>query len=506
MKRRISSDQSFGSAFKRRSSSLFSIATIDEDAASSPFASARPSEQSLPGKSRHLRSVTLSSPYSSETEGSSDSTDGFFIEDEEEFVKNDVLLQTKTNFFFSGTTLIEPSEATEAVEPIKPVQEETGDLQTGLVFEAGAQHYDRHNRFHKERPLRVTSVMEHLTQSKLQDRCQFLSNESSESSPEKVFLEDEDYLRVHLPGYMQRLDKLSNCTCCDRLDREAEQFKSIYFTPDSVKEAKKAATSLCRLVSQVIRGDLDNGFALIRPPGHHAEPGLAGGYCVINNVAVAAAYAREKMGVRKVLIVDWDVHHGNGTQNIFINDPDVLYFSVHRENFFPFLPNSGASNVGLNKGAGYNVNVGWSRKGMGDDEYLAVWETILMPIAREYQPDLVMVSAGFDAALGDMGDCHVTPECFGRLTRSLMTLADGKVVCALEGGYVRSVLGKCVESVISNLLDRKSCEISEKEAKQDQSDRDGDDILSSIDATAAKNIRSTMAAHQPFWTCFQTQE
>jgi histone deacetylase 6 len=157
-----------------------------------------------------------------------------------------------------------------------------------------------------------------------------------------------------------------------------------------------------------VEGDLDNGFAIIRPPGHHAEPGVAGGYCVINNVAVATAYAREKLGIKRVLICDWDVHHGNGTQSIFLNEPDVLYFSVHRwhgGNFFPFLQNGGPTNVGVDKGEGFNVNVGWSRKGMGDAEYLAVWEKLLMPMARKFQPELVLVSAGFDAAVGDMGKC-----------------------------------------------------------------------------------------------------
>ena len=303
-----------------------------------------------------------------------------------------------------------------------------------------------------------------------------------------------------------RLDNLSSCNCCDRLDREAEQFKSIYFTKDSVSEAKAAATSLCKLVTRVSDGDLDNGFAVIRPPGHHAEPGLAGGYCVINNVAVAASYAKERLGMKRILIVDWDVHHGNGTQSIFLNDPNVLYFSVHRwhgGNFFPFLQHGGATNVGVGKGAGFNINVGWSRKGMGDDEYLAVWEKVLMPVAREFDPDLVLISAGFDAADGDMGECHVTPECFGRLTRSLMTLANGRVVGALEGGYVRSVLAECVAQVVSNLLDRDSARKSAEECRQDLQDQ-AVDILEDIDPTAKKNILATIAAHKAYWSCFQS--
>lgn len=271
-------------------------------------------------------------------------------------------------------------------------------------------------------------------------------------------------------------------------------------------EAKKAAASLCTLVSDVVNGKLDNGFAVIRPPGHHAEPGLAGGYCLINNVAVATAYARAKLGVKKVLIVDWDVHHGNGTQSIFIKDPNVLYFSVHRwhgGNFFPFLRNGGPSNVGQGDGEGFNVNVGWSRKGMSDDEYFAVWERLLMPIAREFKPDLVMVSAGFDAAAGDSGECEVSAQGFGFLTRSLMSLANGRVVCSLEGGYVRSILGKCVKNVVTALLDRASPKVYKVAEDEAERERGGADVLECIDPTAAKNIRSTIAAHREYWKCLR---
>jgi acetoin utilization deacetylase AcuC-like enzyme len=277
-------------------------------------------------------------------------------------------------------------------------------------------------------------------------------------------------------------------------------------TQDSVTEAKKAAASLCTLVSDVVKGDLDNGFAVIRPPGHHAEPGLAGGYCLINNVAVAAAYARAKLDVKKVLIVDWDIHHGNGTQSIFINDPNVLYFSVHRwqgGKFYPFLQNGGPKNVGLGEAKGFNVNVGWSRKGMSDDEYFAVWERVLMPIAREFKPDLVLVSAGFDGAEGDQGECNVTPTAFGHMTRSLMSLANGRVVCTLEGGYVRSILGKCVEKVVTALLDPTSPTVYTAEEDEAERERDGADVLDCIDPAAAKDIRSTIEAHQSYWKCFR---
>lgn len=444
MKRRIASDHSFGGMLlKRRSSSLFSIDTIHESPSRLPSELHFSTNDLLPPLEKnatpsiHVRSISNSSLYDTETEVSCDDGTGFYIDEEE--LSDD---ETENIKLIPTFTSVKSEEEVETTVEESTTDEQSGDLRTGMVFEAGAKHFDRHNRLHKERPVRVTSVMDALEKSSLHGKVIVLDDQVQESSPEMLFLDDDDYRQVHLPGYMKRyvmssgwrwnganyhivclsqllfhlthfftslpfrLDKLSNCNCCDRLNREAEQFKSIYFTKDTVAEAKTAATSLCRLVTKVVEGDLDNGFAVIRPPGHHAEPGLAGGYCVINNVAVAASYAREKLGLERVLIVDWDVHHGNGTQSIFLNDPNVLYFSVHRwhgGNFFPFLQNGGPTTVGIDDGEGFNVNVGWSRKGMGDDEYLAVWEKLLMPMAHEFQPDLVLVSAGFDAALGDMG-------------------------------------------------------------------------------------------------------
>lgn len=280
---------------------------------------------------------------------------------------------------------------------------------------------------------------------------------------------------------------------------EAGQYQSMYLTADSLQEAEKASRSLCLMVASVIRGELRNGFAVIRPPGHHAQGGMAGGYCLINHVAVAASYAHSKLGVPKILIVDWDVHHGNGTQEIFYDSPNILYISVHRwdvSNFFPFLATAGPTHVGKHQGIGYNVNVGWSRKGMGDAEYLAAWNHLVMPLAREFNPDLVLVSAGFDAAQGDMGECDVTPRCFGQMTQMLMTLANGRVVCTLEGGYKRSVLTNCVLSVLHSLTGMSEA----ARAKQDDESRSSWD---DIDESAIRCIDAAKEALRPFWKCLQ---
>lgn len=381
------------------------------------------------------------------------------------------------------------------------------DCRTAVVFEAAEKHFDRHNKFHKERPARILSVFDYLSKStpseekSILERCHDISDENGRTT----CLDEEDYLRVHLPCYMQILDRTS-CCCNDRLDNEAEQYKSIYLTNNSVQSAKVAASSLCRLVEKVVRDKYQNGFAVIRPPGHHAEPGFAGGYCFINNVAVAASYARERLHVQKVLIVDWDVHHGNGTQKAFIDDPNILYFSIHRfdnGNFFPFSKDAGPRIVGSGDGEGRNINVAWNDKNMEDDEYLVVFEKLLMPIATEFDPDLVLVSAGFDAAKGDMGDCCVTPECFARLTRQLKTLAGGKVVCALEGGYVRSILCKCIESVVMALLDGASDDKCKDETKSFYKNLGDNEMLDCIDPSAAKSIRETITAHSRYWQCLK---
>lgn len=304
---------------------------------------------------------------------------------------------------------------------------------------------------------------------------------------------------------LSRLDNFANCSCA-QLECEAAQYTSVFLTDQSTLDAKRAAASLCALVSRVVKGQLDNGFAVIRPPGHHAEPGMAGGYCLINNVAVAAAFARARLGVQKVLICDWDIHIGNGTQSIFWEDPNVMYFSVHGwhgGNFYPFLPRSSPTAVGGGAGTGYNVNVGWTRKGMGDEEYFAVWERLLMPMAREFEPDLVLVSSGFDAAAGDVYSGNVSPECFQLLTGALLSLAKGRVVCALEGGYIPSVLQSCVKAVVRALLDPASAEKYEQ-CKQDASlERQGLDILETIDNSAAKSILASQQAHIPYWKCLR---
>nr|XP_051709186.1 histone deacetylase 9 isoform X4 [Oryctolagus cuniculus] len=206
-------------------------------------------------------------------------------------------------------------------------------------------------------------------------------------------------------------------------------------------------------------GGLGNGFAVVRPPGHHAEESTAMGFCFFNSVAITAKYLRDQLNISKILIVDLDVHHGNGTQQAFYADPSILYISLHRYDEGNFFPGSGAPNeVGTGLGEGFTINIAWTGgldPPMGDIEYLEAFRTVVMPVAKEFDPDLVLVSAGFDALEGHtppLGGYKVTAKCFGHLTKQLMTLADGRVVLALEGGHDLTAICDASEACVNALL------------------------------------------------------
>jgi len=197
-------------------------------------------------------------------------------------------------------------------------------------------------------------------------------------------------------------------------------------------------------------------FAFVRPPGHHAEPGRGMGFCLFNNVAIAAAYAKKKHGLKRVLIVDWDLHHGNGTQKAFYEDPGVLFFSSHQ---YPYYPGTGNfSETGSGPGEGYIVNAPLPT-GFGDAEYISVYDKILKPIALEYRPELVLVSAGFDPYFKDpLGGMKLTRAGFGALMDIVKTIAEdtcsGKVLLTLEGGYNPDGLRDGVGAVLQSLMSK----------------------------------------------------
>jgi len=251
--------------------------------------------------------------------------------------------------------------------------------------------------------------------------------------------------RVHTSSYLDSIYQLRGKSAWLDVDTTA-------VSPGSVDAAEVAAGTAIAAVEAVVEGRSESSFALVRPPGHHAEPVRASGFCLFNNVAVAAAHARTALGCERVLIVDWDAHHGNGTQDIFWANPDVLFFDLHRG--APFYPGTGKiEEVGVGLGDGTTVNVPLPGD-VGDAVYLKAFREILVPAAEWFRPDLILVSAGFDPHCHDLA-MNVSYDGFSAMTGILQSLArqqcQGRLVFVLEGGYNLISLSRGVRSVLQVL-------------------------------------------------------
>ena len=222
----------------------------------------------------------------------------------------------------------------------------------------------------------------------------------------------------------------------------------------SLSAARMAVGAVCSAVDSVLTGPVKQAFCALRPPGHHARPEQGMGFCVFNNVAIGARHAIERHGLQRVLIVDWDVHHGNGTQDIFYEDPAVLFFSTHQS---PWYPGTGMRDeTGAGAGADTTINCPFPAH-TGREQILGAFRDRLLPAARAFAPELVMISAGFDSRLGDpLGQFRLADGDFAELTRLLQDVADkhadGRLVSALEGGYSLAGLAASVESHVGALL------------------------------------------------------
>lgn len=232
----------------------------------------------------------------------------------------------------------------------------------------------------------------------------------------------------------------------DLLCEQGPQMDSIYLSKNSGMCARLSAGGAIEACRAIWNDQIKNVIAVIRPPGHHAEHDEPKGFCFFNNVPIAAKACQKEFPerCRKVMILDWDVHHGNGVQEAFYDDPNVLYISLHVHkdgSFYPAGNYGDHLHCGEGRGLGRNVNIPWKTAGMTDGDYLYAFQQIVMPIAQDFDPDMVIVSAGFDAAEGDMlGLCHVSPAGYAHMTHALMSLAGGKLAVCLEGGYnLRSI-------------------------------------------------------------------
>ena len=245
---------------------------------------------------------------------------------------------------------------------------------------------------------------------------------------------------VHDADYIERVK-----SACESGERRIDS-PDVTISTASYHVALNGAGSILELADQLMAGKVDNGFAMVRPPGHHAEQAEAMGFCLFNNVAIGARYLQQKYELEKILILDWDVHHGNGTQHTFEQDPTVFYISLHQ---FPHYPGTGAlSETGIGKGQGATLNCPMT-PGLGDDAYREAFNEKILPLAAAFNPDAILLSAGFDAHASDpLGSINLQSSSYTWMTRAMMDLADkccdGRILSILEGGYDLDALSESV--------------------------------------------------------------
>jgi len=308
-------------------------------------------------------------------------------------------------------------------------------MSIGLIYDPVYLEHD--TGAHVENSQRLITTIAHLEETGLKDKLVLLAPRAATT---------DELVLVHAPEYIARIKKQSEMGG-GWLDPDTVT------SPGSYNAALYAAGGAITALEAVMNRQVNSAFALVRPPGHHATCWQAMGFCLFNNIAVAAKYALANLDINKILIVDFDVHHGNGTQDTFYADNHVLYFSTHE---YPFYPGSGSiDETGARSGEGFTVNVpllaGW-----GDDEYQTVFEDILAPIAKRLEPQIIMVSAGYDAHWADsLASMQLSVSGFARLTEIIKTLADmlckGRMVFVLEGGYHLEALALSVAATLNVL-------------------------------------------------------
>uniref|UniRef100_I3IX83 Histone deacetylase n=2 Tax=Oreochromis TaxID=8139 RepID=I3IX83_ORENI len=380
--------------------------------------------------------------------------------------------------------------------PVKP------RFTTGLVYDSLMQKHQcmcGNTNSHPEHAGRIQSIWSRLQETGLRAQCECIRGRKATLEELQTVHSEAHVLLYGTNPLRQKLD----CSITPMFVRlpcggVGVDSDTIWNEVHSSSAARLAVGSVVELVFKVATGELKNGFAVVRPPGHHAEESTPMGFCYFNSVAIAAKLLQQRLNVNKILIVDWDVHHGNGTQQAFYDDPNVLYISVHRYDDGNFFPGSGAPDeVGSGPGVGFNVNVAFTGgldPPMGDAEYLAAFRSVVMPIANEFAPDIVLVSSGFDAVEGHpppLGGYTLTSKCFGYLTRQLMTLAGGRVVLALEGGHDLTAICDASEACVAALLSQELDPLPKAVLEQRPN------------PNAVRSLEKVLETHSKYWRSVQ---
>ncbi|XP_069472122.1 histone deacetylase 4 isoform X4 [Ambystoma mexicanum] len=370
--------------------------------------------------------------------------------------------------------------------PVKP------RFTTGLVYDTIMLKHQctcGNTNSHPEHAGRIQSIWSRLQETGLRGKCECIrGRKATLEELQTVHSEAHTLLYGSLTSMFVRLP-------CGGVGVDSD---TIWNEVHSSGAARLAVGCVVELVFKVASGELKNGFAVVRPPGHHAEESTPMGFCYFNSVAIAAKLLQQRLNVTKILIVDWDVHHGNGTQQAFYSDANVLYISIHRYDDGNFFPGSGAPDeVGAGAGVGFNVNMAFTGgldPPMEDADYLTAFRTVVMPIASEFAPEMVLVSAGYDAVDGHpapLGGYKLSAKCFGYLTKQLMALAGGRIVLALEGGHDLTAICDASEACVSALLGNELDPLPEIVLQQRSN------------ANAVASMERVIAIHSKYWCSLQ---
>jgi acetoin utilization deacetylase AcuC-like enzyme len=294
---------------------------------------------------------------------------------------------------------------------------------------------------HPERPDRLAAIARSFQLRGLTERCR-----SIKFAPISL----DVVRRVHDEDYLQRLER----ACAE--NRDFIDVPDSGICSESFEIARLAAGAVIAAVDEVMAGRIDNAFCALRPPGHHAERNESMGFCLLNNVAIAAQYLMDRYGLSRVLILDWDVHHGNGTQHIFEADPRVLFISIHGHPGILYPGTGYARERGIGAGEGFTLNCPMLPPS-GDTEYREVFDDPILPAIRWFAPEFVLISAGFDAhVLDPLAPLELPTESFGWMTDAMTEVAErfcgGRLVSVLEGGYHLEALGDCTALHVARLM------------------------------------------------------
>jgi acetoin utilization deacetylase AcuC-like enzyme len=309
-------------------------------------------------------------------------------------------------------------------------------MKAGLVYDPIYLEHD--TGAHVENSQRLVSIMSHLEGTGMKEKL-------ISFSPRLASIEEVEM--VHAPEYVFRIKGMAE-NGGGWLDPDT------VMCPRSYEVALYAVGGVLSAVEKVMAGEVDSAFTLVRPPGHHATCNRAMGFCIFNNVAIAAKFALANFNIERILIVDFDVHHGNGTQEAFYGDPKVLYFSTHQ---YPFYPGTGwLDETGTGEGEGYTVNFPMAA-GWGDEQYLRAFNEVLVPVAKKFQPQLILVSAGFDPHWADdIAMIQMSVTGFAQIAKILKQLAielcQGHLILTLEGGYNLQVAASGTKAIFDVLL------------------------------------------------------